>query len=79
MSQRWILREVKGRRSAATLTLARGEKRQHARRRREDEGVQNVRGVKIGVAENTESGICFEWKYIQYICTATDGRRRGAE
>lgn len=28
--------------------------------------VQNVRGGKIGVAENTESGICFKWRHIQY-------------
>ncbi len=31
--------------------------------------VQNVRGGKIGVAENTESGICFKWRAHQpYLC-----------
>lgn len=38
--------------------------------------VRNVRGAKIGVAENTESGVCFKWRYIQYICTATDGEEK---
>lgn len=28
--------------------------------------VQNVRGGKIGVTENTESGICFKTRHIQY-------------
>ena len=32
----------------------------------------NAREEKIGGVENTESGICSKWRFIQYICPITD-------
>lgn len=64
------------RRSAATLTVARGEKsgatpRGKVKMKGWSKGV-NVREETIGGVENTESGICSKWRFIQYICPVTD-------
>lgn len=76
----WV---VEGRRSAGNTNVSQRRKeatrKEEKRRWRVAVKVQNVRAGKIAVTENTESGICFKWRHIQYICAATDGGKRWEE